>query len=216
MPPSGTGGRRSPSSAPRPAAGYGSKSSRRSSSRKVGRESCVGREHLLGAVDPGQHERGCDARAVRAEDVGVEPIAEEQGMVRPNRSTAASKIARSGLPATIGRRPTAVCTADTSVPLPGAVPRACGIVQSVFVATHGMPGRRRRARSAKAASARSVQRDARVEALDDGRRRVVGRARHAEAGASTTGRQPLSPDDEDRRARPARDPRAARSPPAGR
>jgi hypothetical protein len=32
-----------------------------------------------------------------------------------------------------------VWTADTSVPLPGAVPRACGIVQSVFVATHGMP-----------------------------------------------------------------------------
>ena len=57
----------------------------------------------------------------------------------PNRSSAAVKIAVSGLPATIGSRPIAVCTADTSVPLPGAIPRACGIVQSVFVATHGMP-----------------------------------------------------------------------------
>ncbi len=79
------------------------------------------------------------------------------GCCAPNRATAASKMARSGLPATIGRRPTAVCTAETSVPLPGAVPRACGIVQSVFVATHGMSSRGGAARSANAASARSVQ-----------------------------------------------------------
>ncbi len=57
----------------------------------------------------------------------------------PKRATASSKMGRSGLPATVARRPTAVCTADTRVPFPGAIPRACGIVQSVFVAIHGMP-----------------------------------------------------------------------------
>ena len=39
-----------------------------------------------------------------------------------------------------GNRPTAVCTADTSVPFPGATPRATGIVQSMFVAIQGMAG----------------------------------------------------------------------------
>ena len=32
-----------------------------------------------------------------------------------------------------------MCTAETSVPLPGAMPRATGIVQSMFVAIQGMP-----------------------------------------------------------------------------
>ena len=56
-----------------------------------------------------------------------------------NLSTAVSNIATSGFPATSGILPAAVCTAATSVPLPGAMPRAWGIVQSMFVATHGMP-----------------------------------------------------------------------------
>src|SRR5699024_12553848 len=34
-------------------------------------------------------------------------------------------------------RPTAVCTADSNVPFPGAMPRSRGIVQSEFVAIHG-------------------------------------------------------------------------------
>ncbi len=69
------------------------------------------------------------------------------------RSRATSKIGVSGLPATTGSRPTAVCTAETSVPLPGAMPRATGMVQSVLVATHTTSG----SASANAASASWAQ-----------------------------------------------------------
>jgi hypothetical protein len=61
----------------------------------------------------------------------------KSGFDAPKRTFASSKIGTSGFPATVARRPTAVWTADTSVPFPGAIPRACGMVQSVFVATHG-------------------------------------------------------------------------------
>ena len=49
----------------------------------VGCESGGRREHVLRTVDPGEHERGRDAGAVGAEDVGVEPVAEEERMLRP-------------------------------------------------------------------------------------------------------------------------------------
>ena len=56
----------------------------------------------------------------------------------------------SGFPATSGTRPVAAPTAATSVPLPGAIPRACGIERSVLVATQSAPRP-----TANAASARS-------------------------------------------------------------
>ena len=45
----------------------------------------------------------------------------------------------SGLPATTGTRPVVVASIATKVPLPGAIPRAVGMVRSVLVATHGIP-----------------------------------------------------------------------------
>jgi hypothetical protein len=43
------------------------------------------------------------------------------------------------LPGDHGRVPVAAATAATSDPLPGAMPRACGIDMSVFVATQTAP-----------------------------------------------------------------------------
>ena len=67
-------------------------------------------------------------------------------------SRAESKIGLKGLPAKSGRWPTAVWTAPTSVPLPGAIPASRGMVQSWFVAIQMAP-----AWMAKAAWARYSQ-----------------------------------------------------------
>ncbi len=75
------------------------------------------------------------------------------GCSPPNRAIAASKIGRSGLPATTGIRPTAWCTADDERAVAGRDPRSTGIDQSMFVATHGTSGSAR----ANDASARCVQ-----------------------------------------------------------
>src|SRR6218665_264602 len=79
------------------------------------------------------------------------------GVLTTKRLHASTKIGVSGFPATSGIRSAAVCTADTSVPLPGAIPPATGIVQSIFVTIHGIPGRPDASsqRSANAASAKS-------------------------------------------------------------
>src|SRR6218665_1509856 len=63
------------------------------------------------------------------------------GVLTTKRLHASTKIGVSGFPATSGIRSAAVCTADTSVPLPGAIPPATGIVQSIFVTIHSIPGR---------------------------------------------------------------------------
>ena len=70
--------------------GYGSSNCRRSSSRNVGRDVRVGGEQLLGLVDAGEHERRVDAGAVGAEDVGVQPVAEEERLCSAERGMTAS------------------------------------------------------------------------------------------------------------------------------
>ena len=114
------------------------------------------------------------------------------------RATATSKIGASGLPATVANRPIAVCTADTRVPLPGAIPRACGIVQSVLVAIQGIPP----SSSGSAAHTRLRRgrpADLRREALHDSRRGVVRTARDHVAGLLDLDDQAFAADDEDRR-----------------
>ena len=106
----------------------------------------------------------------------------KSGCRAPNRATASSKIGTSGLPATVASRPTAVCTAETSVPLPGAMPRACGIVQSVLVAIHGMPPSSSGSGERVRGLGQLRPADLGGEPLHDGGRRVVGAARDDEAG----------------------------------
>ena len=84
------------------------------------------------------------------------------------------------------------------MPLPGAMPRSTGIVQSVFVATQSRSGvRQRERRLGEIASTPSSRR----EALHDRGRRVVGGARDREAGLLHHGGEALAADDEDPGAR---------------
>jgi hypothetical protein len=156
-------------------------------------------EHVLGSVDAGQHQHRVEARSLGAGDVGVEPVADEERLVCTERATASSKIGRSGLPATTASLPTAVCTADTSVPFPGAMPRACGIVQSVFVAIHGMPPGILRRRQSVRGLGELLPAHLGREPLDDGSGGVVGAAGHDVARPSRLEDEAVSADDEDRR-----------------
>ena len=116
-----------------------------------------------------------------------------------NRVTASVKMATSGLPATIGSRPTAVCTAETRVPLPGAIPRATGMVQSVFVAIHGMRGAVGGGVQREGGLGQVHPADLRGEPLDDGGRGVIRGAGDHEAGLLDLGDEAFTPDDEDAR-----------------
>ena len=222
------GGRR-PSPAPIPTrtaprtvsvAGYGSCSPRRSPRMKSGRLVGVRSQELLRPVDARQHDgrtpfprdsrRGCRCRVGRRRRVD----ARRRSVAAPPRRSGVS-----GLPATSGKRPTAVCTADTRVPLPGAMPRS----------TRDRPVHVRRDPRDAAGLARAavrVQRERRLgelappdlgrEALHDGVGAVVGRAGHAVAAPLELGRDPLAAHDEHERAVGHLAPRAATWRPAAR
>ncbi|SCE62263.1 hypothetical protein GA0115253_1102817 [Streptomyces sp. Termitarium-T10T-6] len=63
------------------------------------------------------------------------------GRFAPVRSTVSRCIGGSGFPATCGSAPVAIRTTSTAAPLPGAMPRAPGMVRSVLDANHGSPRR---------------------------------------------------------------------------
>ena len=105
----------------------------------------------------GEHERAVEARAARARDVGVEPVADrEHARPAPSRSSAASYMAGSGLPTIASAvRPAAASTAARTAPVPGHGPSGIGNVRSrvsadqLGAAQHGLRGDRaaRRSRS---------------------------------------------------------------------
>ena len=93
-----------------------------------------------------------------------------------------------------------MCTAETSVPLPGAIPRACGIVQSVLVAIQGMPPSSSGSFERVRGLGQLRPADLGGEALHDGGRRVVGAAGDDEARLLDLAHEPLAADDEHGRA----------------
>ena len=99
-----------------------------------------------------------------------------------------------GLPATTGALPVANSMTLSSDPLPGAVPCACGIVESALVATNSAPALHREAALGEPAVV-----DAGTEALDDGER-LLGGGRDGDEAALPHGEpQRRRADDEDLR-----------------
>ena len=139
----------------------------------------------------------------------------KSGCRAPKRATASSKIGTSGLPATVASRPTAVCTAETSVPLPGATaprlrdrpvgvgrdPRDAALLLGNGEGKRGL-GELRPA-------------DLGCETLHDGSRGIVGAARDREAVLLELMHETVAADHEHGRARRDALARAGASPACG-
>ena len=165
----------------------------RSAAMYVGRSAAAARSTSAGVATPVSTSRLAHAGPVGALDVGVQPVADHQralGAGAPHRLLVQRELRLAG--DRVGVAAGGCATTPTSAPLPGASPRAVGMVRRGWTATQAAPRR-----TANVPSASSCPADVGREALHDGSGLVVGR-RHRRAARARS-----APRAAPRRRRPA-------------
>ncbi len=89
--------------------------------------------------DARQHEQGVPAEGVGAGDVGVEPVADDQGAAAPARRRPASNSGANGLPTTSASAPVVSVMTASRAPAPGHSAPGAGNERSGFVAMRCAP-----------------------------------------------------------------------------